>query len=153
MCCLTFWQYFHLATLSAKHLGHVLINFCHVRFAPITTIFVQPQQMARWPRGDVTRPGQLGSSGGSGDLVRATTRPECARTGWSLPTQPNSGFPKFFCRHPAHPRRCLSVFYLVRHPVGEVPHDKSTVGAASWSRPARWQAQPRLVQGRQRESL
>jgi hypothetical protein len=42
----------------------------------------------------------------------------------------------------------------VRHPVGDVAHDKSTVGAASWSRTAaRWHAQPRLVQGRQRESL
>ena len=44
-------------------------------------------------------------------------------------------------------------FTSVRHPVGDVAHDKSTVGAASWSRSARWQAQPRLVQGRQRESL
>jgi hypothetical protein len=42
----------------------------------------------------------------------------------------------------------------VRHPVGDVAHDKSTVGAASWSRPAaRRHAQPRLVQGLQRESL
>jgi hypothetical protein len=42
----------------------------------------------------------------------------------------------------------------VRHPVGDVEHDKSTVGAASWSRTAaRWHAQPRLIQGRQRESL
>jgi hypothetical protein len=32
-----------------------------------------------------------------------------------------------------------------------VAHDKSTVGAALWSRTAaRWHAQPRLVQGRQR---
>jgi hypothetical protein len=32
------------------------------------------------------RPGQLGSSGGSGDLASCPTRPECARTAWSLPT-------------------------------------------------------------------
>ncbi|WP_130225289.1 hypothetical protein [Bradyrhizobium sp. Leo121] len=37
----------------------------------------------------------------------------------------------------------------VRHPVGDVAHDKSAVAAASWSRTAaHWHAQPRLVQGR-----
>jgi hypothetical protein len=39
-------------------------------------------------------------------------------------------------------------------PFSDVAHDKSTIGTASWSRTAaRWCAQPRLVQGRQRESL
>ena len=104
-------------------------------------------------RGDVTRPGQLGSSGGSGDLVRATTRPECARTGWSLPTQPNSGFPKISVGILPIRGDVFPSFTSVRHPAGDGAHDKSAVGAASWSRSARWQAQPRLVQGRQRESL
>src|SRR3954447_14420639 len=37
------------------------------------------------------------------------------------------------------------------HPVGDVARDKCTVGAGSWSRrQARWHAQPRLVQERQR---
>jgi putative ABC transport system substrate-binding protein len=32
-------------TIPPFVLGRVLINFCHVRFAPITTTFVQAQQM------------------------------------------------------------------------------------------------------------
>ena len=47
--------------------------------------------------------------------------------------------------------RCLSSLPLVPHPVGDVTHDKSTAGAAPWSRTAaRW---PRnlVAQGRQGE--
>ena len=66
-----------------------------------------------------------------------------------------SGFPKFFRRHPVYPQigDVFPSLTSVRHPVGDVAHDKSTVGAASRSRSARWHAQPRLVQGRQRVSL
>jgi hypothetical protein len=43
------------------------------------------------------------------------------------------------CREASCPSakwRCLSLSYSVRHSVGDVAHDKSTVGAASWSRTA-----------------
>jgi hypothetical protein len=104
------------------------------------------------PRGCVIRPDQFGSSGGSGDLV---VPPPDLSAQEQLDRYPRSAIPDFTNRHPASSAkcRCLSVSYSARDPVGDVAYAKSTVGAASWSRTAaRRHAQPRLVQGRQRES-
>ena len=47
-----------------------------------------------------------------------------------------SGFPKFFRRHPVYPQigDVFPSLTSVRHPVGDVAHDKSTVGAAALAR-------------------
>ena len=109
------------------------------------------------PRGDVARPGKIGSSGGSGGL--GFVPPPDLSVQEQLDRYPRSAIPdlrNFSVGIPPHLQNG-DVFpspTSVRHPVGDVAHDKSTEGAASWSRTAaRWHAQPRLVQGRQRESL
>src|SRR6266852_5309709 len=103
------------------------------------------------------RLGQLGSSGGVGGL--GFVPPTDLSVQEQLDRYPRNAIPyfrNFSVGIPPHLQNgdVFPSLTSVRHPVGDVAHDKSTVGAASWSRTAaRWHAQPRLVQGRQRESL
>src|SRR5215510_4290061 len=107
---------------------------------------VRPRVPFRPSFGEAARDGRLKSRGrgridGCGNLYRSVTIPYFRNFSVGIPPHLQNGdvFPSLTS---------------VRHPVGDVAHDKSTVGAASWSRTAaRWYAQPRLVQGRQRESL